>query len=73
VGGSDITAGALTDTTNSFVYNPVADTIGTIASIPLATGETRALNFNGQMWVLAVGATYGLLDDAGREIRNRSY
>ena len=44
-GGSDITGGAITDTTNSFVYNPVADTIGTIASIPRATGETRALNF----------------------------
>jgi len=40
-GGSDITAGALTDTTNSFVYNPMADTIGTIAPIPRATGETR--------------------------------
>ena len=26
-GGSDITAGLLTDTTNSFVYNPVADSI----------------------------------------------
>ena len=56
-GGSDITAGALTDTTNSFVYNPVADTIGTIASIPRATGETRALNFNGQMWVMGGGRT----------------
>ena len=38
-GGSDITAGALTDTTNSFVYDPVADTIGTIAAIPRATGD----------------------------------
>src|SRR5438034_3542419 len=56
-GGSDITAGALTDTTNSFVYNPVANTIGTIAAIPRATGETRALNFNGQMLVLGGGRT----------------
>ena len=56
-GGSDITAGALTDTTNSFVYNPVADTIGTIASIPRATGETRALNFNGLMLVMGGGRT----------------
>ena len=31
-GGTDITAGALTDTTNSFVYNPVADSITTIAA-----------------------------------------
>jgi plastocyanin len=56
-GGSDITAGALTDTTNSFMYNPVADTIGTIATIPRATGETRALNFNGNMLVLGGGRT----------------
>jgi hypothetical protein len=56
-GGSDITAGALTDSTNSFVYNPVADTIGTIASIPRATGETRALNLDGRMWVMGGGRT----------------
>src|SRR6267142_7036466 len=45
-GGSDITAGLLTDTTNSFKYDPVADSITTIASIPRATGETRALKFS---------------------------
>ena len=56
-GGSDITAGALTDTTNSFVYNPVANTIGTITAIPRATGETRALNFNGKMLVMGGGRT----------------
>jgi len=56
-GGSDITAGALTDTTNSFVYNPVANTIAPIAPIPRATGETRALNFNGKMLVLGGGRT----------------
>ncbi|MEO7723576.1 MAG: kelch repeat-containing protein, partial [Chthoniobacterales bacterium] len=56
-GGSDITGGVLTDTTNSFVYNPVADSISTIASIPRATGETRALNFNGQMLVMGGGRT----------------
>ena len=38
-GGVDITGGTLTDTTNSFVYNPVADSIGTIASIPRATEQ----------------------------------
>jgi len=54
-GGSDITGGVLTDTTNSFVYDPVADTITTIAPIPRATGETRALNFNGLMYVLGGG------------------
>jgi plastocyanin/N-acetylneuraminic acid mutarotase len=54
-GGSDITAGVLTDTTNSFVYNPLADSISTIATIPRATGETRALNFNGLMLVMGGG------------------
>src|SRR6266513_42927 len=44
-GGTEITAGVLTDRTNSFVYNPVANTICTIATIPRPTGETRALNF----------------------------
>ena len=56
-GGSDITAGLLTDTTNSFVYDPVADSISTIAPIPRATGETRALNFNGLMLVMGGGRT----------------
>ena len=56
-GGSDITGGVLTDTTNSFVYNPVADSISPIASIPRATGETRALNFNGLMLVMGGGRT----------------
>ena len=56
-GGSDITAGALTDTTNSFVYNPVANTIGTITAIPRMTGETRALNYNGKMLVMGGGRT----------------
>jgi hypothetical protein len=56
-GGSDITGGLLTDTTNSFKYDPVADSITTIASIPRATGETRALNFNGQMLVMGGGRT----------------
>jgi Kelch motif protein/galactose oxidase-like protein len=54
-GGSDITGGLLTDTTNSFKYDPVADVISTIAPIPRATGETRALNFNGQMYVMGGG------------------
>jgi len=56
-GGSDITAGLLTDTTNSFVYDPAADSISTIAPIPRATGETRALNFNGLMLVMGGGRT----------------
>jgi N-acetylneuraminic acid mutarotase len=56
-GGSDITGGVLTDTTNSFKYDPVTDVISTIPTIPRATGETRALNFNGQMYVMGGGRT----------------
>jgi len=51
-GGADITGGALTDTTNSFKYDPVADMITTITNIPRATSNTRAVNLNGKMWVL---------------------
>ena len=56
-GGADITGGAITDATDSFVYNPVADSISTIANIPRATGETRALNVNSTMWVMGGGRT----------------
>jgi len=51
-GGADITAGTLTDETNSFVYDPVADSISTIADIPRATSNTLGLNLCGQMYVL---------------------
>src|SRR5207237_289426 len=47
--------GTVVDTTNSFSFDPVANTIGTIAAIPRATGETRGLNFNGQMYVMGGG------------------
>ncbi len=49
-GASDYSGGTVIDTTNSFSYNPSTDTLGTIAPIPRATGETRGLNFcNGCM------------------------
>jgi hypothetical protein len=51
-GGAIITAGALTDDADSFVYDPGADSISPIASIPRPTSNTRGLNFNGQMYVL---------------------
>jgi plastocyanin len=56
-GASDWDTVGLTviDTTNSFSFDPVANTIGTIAAIPRATGETRAVNFNGKMYVLGGG------------------
>jgi plastocyanin len=52
-GGGAIWDGTtLQDTTDSSRYDPVADTIQGIANIPRATSNTRALNFNGQMWVM---------------------
>ena len=51
-GGADITGGVLTDETNSYVYDPVADSISTIADIPRPTSNTRAVNFCGLMYVL---------------------
>jgi plastocyanin/N-acetylneuraminic acid mutarotase len=54
-GGSLWDGTTLQDTTDSFVYDPFADKIGTIANIPRATGETRALSINNQMWVMGGG------------------
>jgi Kelch motif len=54
-GASDYQGGTVVDTTNSFSFNPATNTIGSIAAIPRATGETRGLNFNGQMYVMGGG------------------
>ena len=54
-GASDFQGGTVVDTTNSFSFDPVANTIGSIAPIPRATGETRALNFNDLMLVMGGG------------------
>jgi hypothetical protein len=57
-GASDYQGGTVVDTTNSFSFDPVANTTGTIAAIPRATGETRALSFtvtNGLMEVMGGG------------------
>jgi len=54
-GGSLWDGTTLQDSDLSFVYDPVANTLGNIATIPRATGETRALNFNGQMLVMGGG------------------
>jgi hypothetical protein len=45
-GASDYSGGSVIDTTNSFSFNPMTNSIGTIAAIPRATGQTRALAFN---------------------------
>lgn len=54
-GASDFQGGLIVDTTNSFSFDRVANTIGSIAPIPRATGETRALSFNGGMLVMGGG------------------
>ena len=54
-GASDFQGGLVIDTTNSFSFNPATNTIGSIAAIPRATGETRGLNFNGKMYVMGGG------------------
>ena len=52
-GGLDVAT--LTDQTNSFVYDPVADSISTIASIPRPSSDTRGLNFCNQFYVVGGG------------------
>jgi hypothetical protein len=54
-GASDYVGGTVIDTTNSFSFNPAANTIGSIAAIPRATGETRGLAYNGKMLVMGGG------------------
>src|SRR5438874_6133274 len=54
-GASDFQGGLVIDTTNSFSFNPTTNSTGVIAAIPRATGETRALSFNGLMLVMGGG------------------
>jgi len=61
-GGSDWNGTTLVDTSDSFQYDPVADSITTIPNIPRATAETRALKFAGPIapcspaiWVMGGG------------------
>src|SRR5215813_4511183 len=52
-GGLDIAT--FTDQTNSFVYDPVADSITTIADIPRPSSDVRGLNFCNQFYVMGGG------------------
>jgi Kelch motif. len=54
-GASDFQGGLVIDTTNSFSFNPATNTIGSIAPIPRATGETRGLKFCNKMYVMGGG------------------
>ena len=56
-GASDFQGGTVVDTTNSFSFDSFTNTISSIAAIPRATGETRALSFNGKMLVMGGGRT----------------
>jgi hypothetical protein len=56
-GGSTFTPCMLTETNNSYVYDPVRDSISSIASIPRTTGETQAVTVADEMWVLGGGRT----------------
>ena len=54
-GASDFQGGLVIDTTTSFSFNPATNTIGSIAPIPRATGETRGLTFCNKMYVMGGG------------------
>jgi N-acetylneuraminic acid mutarotase len=56
-GGSTFAPCTLTETTNSYVYDPVKDSISLIANIPRPAGETHAVNVADEMWVLGGGRT----------------
>jgi hypothetical protein len=51
-GGSEWDGASPTNTTYCYRYDPVADTITPITSIPRATSNTVAVAQNGKMWVL---------------------
>jgi hypothetical protein len=55
-GGSSWDGTTLQDSTELYRYDPVADTITTLAALPRATGETRAVaSLDGKVWVLGGG------------------
>lgn len=56
-GGSTFVPCTLSETNNSYVYDPVKDSISLIASIPRATSETQAITVANEMWVLGGGRT----------------
>ena len=67
-GGSLWDGITLQDTTDSFKYDPVADSISSITNIPRATAETRALKFS----VGGVGGDRMLVMGGGRTAPNPS-
>jgi hypothetical protein len=59
LGGSDFVGGLLNDTTTSLRFNPATGVFNTVATIPRATAETRAVTqpLDGTVWVLGGGRT----------------
>ncbi len=56
-GGATWTGTTLADSTGSYVYDPNTDVIATISATPRATGECKAVNESGRLWVLGGGRT----------------
>jgi N-acetylneuraminic acid mutarotase len=56
-GGSTFVPCNLIETNNSYVYDPVKDSVSPIANIPRAVGETQAVTIANEMWVLGGGRT----------------
>lgn len=56
-GGSTFVPCNLTETANSYVYDPVKDLISPIMGMPRSAGETQAVTVANEMWVLAGGRT----------------
>jgi hypothetical protein len=59
IGGALWDGATLQDTSDTVRYDPVADTVTTLASTPRATGETRAVRhpFDNTVWVIGGGRT----------------
>jgi len=66
-GGSDWNGMTLVDTSDSFSYDPIADSITTIPNIPRPTGETRALT-----WTFPKAPTFMKVMGGGRTPPNPS-
>jgi hypothetical protein len=66
-GGSDWNGTTLVDTSDSFSYDPNADSITTIPNIPRPTGETRAVP-----WAFAKAPTFMMVIGGGRTPPNPS-
>jgi serine protease AprX len=56
-GGSLIIGGTLEDSDLAYKYDPAADTVTTLPTLPAVTAETRAVAMNGRVWVLGGGRT----------------